>query len=263
MGQNKITEVENDNLPQEMEEKTQKETKAVEKKVKLRSNTYQKKAAVLNKDSYTLAEALELLEKISYTKFDPAVEVHFNLSIDPKKSDQLIRQNVVLPHGIKKDLKILVFGNEAELKEAKQAGATYLGDDEMIAKVKDGWVDFDKVITSPAMMPKIAILARVLGPKRLMPSTKNNTITTDIKTTLTELLSGTTIEIRNEKDFPLIHTKIGKLSFNKKQLEENFRTTYEALIKAKPPKVKLPFIKAVTIKTTMSPGIKIDIKSLE
>jgi len=230
---------------------------------KIRGKKYQTKKKTLTLKEYPLDEALKLLSDTSYTAFDPSVELHINVSTDPKKSDQIIRKIITIPHGIKRNLKILVFGTESELQEAKNAGATYLGNDEIIGKIKKGWVGFDKIITTPSMMPKITTLAKILGPKGLMPNVKNETITTKITDVLKNLLSGTTIELKNEKDFPIIHTIIGKLSFGEKKLKENFITLYHALVNAKPPKAKIPFIKSITMKTTMGPGIKIDINSID
>jgi len=265
MGPNKTKEIRNEeivtkeNLPQEETKETERQQSKPKKK---RGKKYKETLNLLQKEEYTLDEALELLKKASYTKFDPTVELHFNLSTDPKKSDQIIRQTANFPHGIKKNIKILVFGNEKQLEEAKQAGAQYFGDKETIEKIKNGWLDFDKVIATPEMMPKIAILAKILGPKGLMPNPKNNTLTNNISETIKNLLSGTTVEIKTEKEFPIIHTKIGKLSFEKKKLQENFYAIYKTIVIAKPPKVKNPYIKTLIITTTMGPGIKIDLTSI-
>lgn len=229
---------------------------------KTRSKKYQDKTKSVQKKNYLLNEALELLEKTSYTKFDPSIELHFNLSIDPKKSDQMIRIISKMPHGIKKELKILVFGNEKELEEAKKAGATYLGNAETITKIKNGWLDFDKILASPEKMPQIASLARILGPKGLMPNPKNNTVTTKIKETIENLISGNTLEIKNEKDFPIVHVKVGKLSFGKGKIKDNMLSVYNAVLKAKPNKAKNPYVKSLILTSTMGPGINIELSSL-
>lgn len=229
---------------------------------KIRSRKYRKQLDKISGKHFPLTEALELLKQISYTKFDPTVELHFNLSIDPKKSEQIIRKIATIPYGIKKDLKILVFGNEAQIKQAKEAGVKYIGDEAIIAKIKNGWVGFDRVIATPEMMPKITPLARILGPKGLMPNLKNNTITTKVKEVITTLLSGNTIEIKNERDFPIIHTMIGKLSLGTEKLKQNFQAVYETVIRARPPKVKNPYIKSLILKTTMSPSIRLGLESL-
>ena len=157
-----------------------------------------------------------------------------------------------------KELKILVFGDQDQIKEAKESGATYVSDEETITKVKNGWTGFDKVLATPEMMPKIALLAKILGPKGLMPNIKNNTVTKNIKETISNLISGNSLEIKNEKDFPIVHTIIGPLSFGEEKLKGNFKSIYETIIVARPPKVKNPYIKSITIKTTMSPSIKLD-----
>ncbi|KKP69467.1 MAG: 50S ribosomal protein L1 [candidate division CPR3 bacterium GW2011_GWE2_35_7] len=265
MGKKEIKDLENMNSEELKEkevvkEKNQKSKSKPETKSnpKIRGKKYQNKLKQIENRKYSLSEALKLLKEISYTKFDPKVELHINLSIDPKKSDQIIRKVTSIPFGIKKELKILVFGDQDQIKEAKESGATYVSDEETITKVKNGWTGFDKVLATPEMMPKIALLAKILGPKGLMPNIKNNTVTKNIKETISNLISGNSLEIKNEKDFPIVHTIIGPLSFGEEKLKGNFKSIYETIIVARPPKVKNPYIKSITIKTTMSPSIKLD-----
>lgn len=254
--------IKKNNPPEETVEKPKKQKK-IQRKTKIRGKKYLSKKKLVENKKYSLIEALKLLSETSFSKFDPSVELHFNLSIDPKKSDQNIRKIVNLKQGIKKKLKILAIGNEKQLKEAKDSGATYLGDEKILAKIKSGWTDFDKVIATPEMISKITPLAKILGPKGLMPNIKNNTITTKVKEAITNLISGTSVEIKNEKDFPIIHVLIGKLSFGTEKLKDNFKVIYESVLNAKPSKAKLPYIKSLTITTSMGPGIKLDLENLD
>jgi large subunit ribosomal protein L1 len=214
------------------------------------------KQLVDDKKTYSPADAIELAQKTATTKFDSSVEVHVRLGIDPKKGEQQVRGTVSLPHGSGKTKKVAVFvaGAEKE-KEAKEAGADMVGGEELIAQIAStGKTDFDIAIATPDMMPKMAKIAKVLGPKGLMPSPKNETVTTNIGKTVAELRGGK-VAYKND-DTANIHQIIGKASFTKEKLLENFTAFMEAIRRAKPATSKGTYIQSVTVTTTMGPGIK-------
>ncbi|KPJ84660.1 50S ribosomal protein L1 [Parcubacteria bacterium SG8_24] len=206
---------------------------------------------------YPAEEALELVRQTSTTSFDSSVEVHVRLGIDPKKSDQQVRATVTLPHGTGKTKKVAVFVSaEAQEKEAKAAGADLIGDEELIAKIaQTSKCDFDIAVATPEMMPKMAKIAKVLGPRGMMPSPKNDTVTTNIKKTVEELRRGK-VAFKND-DTGNVHQIIGKGSFTKEQLLENYSAFMEALRRAKPPAAKGTFIAGVSVCSTMGPGIRV------
>lgn len=209
------------------------------------------------KKSYSPEEAVDLAKKTATTKFDSAVEVHVRLGIDPKKSDQQVRGTVSLPHGTGKTKKVIVFvGNAEKEKEAKDAGADVVGGEELINEIaKTGKYDFDVAVTTPDMMPKMAKVAKVLGPKGLMPSPKNETVTTNLSKTISEMRKGK-VAFKAD-DTANLHQVIGKASFSKEQLADNLNAFLEAVRKAKPPSSKGVYMVNVTLTTTMGPGIKI------
>lgn len=208
-----------------------------------------------NKD-YGLDEAASILLGASSVKFDESIEVAINLGVDPKHADQIVRGTVSLPHGTGKDVKVLVFAKGDMVEEAEKAGADYVGDSDMVEKIKKGWTDFDVVIAAPDMMGEVGKLGRVLGPRGLMPNPKVGTVTTDISRAVTESKAGK-IEFRVDK-FGIIHNGIGKLSFEKEKIVENARVFIDAIKKAKPQASKGTYMKKVTITSTMGPGIKLD-----
>ena len=209
-----------------------------------------------NKD-YGLDEATSILLEASSVKFDESIEVAINLGVDPKHADQIVRGTVSLPHGTGKDVKVLVFAKGDMVEEAEKAGADYVGDSDMVEKIKKGWTDFDVVIAAPDMMGEVGKLGRVLGPRGLMPNPKVGTVTTDISRAVTESKAGK-IEFRVDK-FGIIHNGIGKLSFEKEKIVENARVFIDAIKKAKPQASKGTYMKKVTITSTMGPGIKLDV----
>jgi|SRR5687768_224990 len=215
------------------------------------------KAMIDPAKSYSPEEAVELVKKTATTKFDSAIEVHMRLGIDPKKSDQQVRATVTLPHGTGKTKKVAAFvGNAEKEKEAKDAGAEIVGGEELIAQIaKTGKYDFEIAVATPDMMPKLAKVAKVLGPKGLMPSPKNETVTTNLSKTIGELRKGK-VAFKAD-DTANIHQVIGKASFSKEQLTENLNTFMEAIRKAKPPTSKGVYLMSVTITSTMGPGIKV------
>lgn len=206
--------------------------------------------------AYAVAEAIELVKKTDYAKFDATVEAAFRLGVDPKKADQQIRGAVVLPNGTGKTQRVLVFAKGEKAKEAEAAGADYVGDTEYINKINQGWLDFDVVVATPDMMGEVGKLGRTLGPKGLMPNPKTGTVTFDVAKAVNEIKAGK-VEYRLDKA-GIIHVPIGKVSFDSAKLEENFSTLYETLLKAKPAAAKGTYMKSVTITSTMGPGIKVD-----
>jgi large subunit ribosomal protein L1 len=206
--------------------------------------------------AYSVNEAIELVKKTNTAKFDATVEVAFRLGVDPRKNDQQIRGAVVLPHGTGKTQKVLVFAKGEKAKEAEAAGADYVGDADMIAKINQGWFDFDVIVATPDMMGEVGKLGRVLGPKGLMPNPKTGTVTFDVTKAVNEIKAGK-VEYRLDKSGN-IHVPIGKISFEDAKLAENFTTIYETLLKAKPAAAKGTFMKNVAVTSTMGPGVKVD-----
>ncbi|MCM3620413.1 50S ribosomal protein L1 [Sutcliffiella horikoshii] len=206
--------------------------------------------------AYSVNEAIELVKKTNTAKFDATVEVAFRLGVDPRKNDQQIRGAVVLPHGTGKTQKVLVFAKGEKAKEAEAAGADYVGDADMIAKINQGWFDFDVIVATPDMMGEVGKLGRVLGPKGLMPNPKTGTVTFDVTKAVNEIKAGK-VEYRLDKSGN-IHVPIGKISFEDTKLAENFTTIFETLQKAKPAAAKGTFMKNVAVTSTMGPGVKVD-----
>lgn len=206
--------------------------------------------------AYAVSEAIELVKKTDYAKFDATVEAAFRLGVDPKKADQQIRGAVVLPNGTGKTQRVLVFAKGEKAKEAEAAGADYVGDAEYINKINQGWLDFDVVVATPDMMGEVGKLGRTLGPKGLMPNPKTGTVTFDVAKAVSEIKAGK-VEYRLDKA-GIIHVPIGKVSFDPAKLEENFVTIYDTLLKAKPAAAKGTYMKSVTVTSTMGPGIKVD-----
>lgn len=205
---------------------------------------------------YEPQEALELVKKIAPAKFDETVEVAVRLGVDPRHADQQVRGAVVLPHGTGRSVKVLVFAKGEKAKEAEAAGADYVGAEELIAKIEDGWLDFDVAVATPDMMSQVGKLGRILGPKGLMPNPKTGTVTFDVEKAVKDIKAGK-IEYRVDKG-GIVHAPIGKVSFDTEKLLENFRTLMEALIKARPAETKGQYIRSVTVSSTMGPGVKIN-----
>ncbi len=208
---------------------------------------------------YSTQEAFELLEKVAYAKFDESVDVAFNLGVDPKHADQMVRGAVSLPHGTGKSVRVLVLAKGDKAKDALAAGADFVGAEDMIEKITGGWLDFDKVIATPDMMVMASKVARVLGPRGLMPNPKLGTVTPDVTRAVTEQKQGK-VEYRTEKT-GIIHVSIGKKSFGPKKLVENFSSLLQVILRAKPQASKGTYMKGVYISTTMSPGIAVDVSA--
>jgi large subunit ribosomal protein L1 len=205
---------------------------------------------------YEVAEAFSVLKQFKAAKFDESVDVAIRLGIDPKKSDQMVRGVVSLPHGTGKKVRVLVFAKGPKEEEAKSAGADFTGAEDLVEKIKGGWLDFDTCIATPDMMPKIGPIAKILGPRGLMPNPKVGTVTMDVGKAVREQKAGR-IEFRVEKA-GIIHCPIGKLSFGAEQLAANFTALIEQVVKAKPQTAKGIYVLSISVHSTMGPGIKID-----
>jgi len=221
-----------------------------------RGKKYKKVAEAFDRNkAYGLSEAIEILKK-SEVKFDQTVEVHFNLGVDPKHSDQVVRGTVVLPHGTGRQVRVLVFCKDNNIEVAKNAGADYAGGADLVQKILEGWLEFDSVVATPDMMPVISKVARVLGPRGMMPSPKAGTVTVNVAQTVKELKAGK-IQYRVDKGAN-VHAPVGKLSFSVEQLAENAKTVIDSVVKNKPQSSKGTYIKSLTLTATMAPGIKLD-----
>ena len=203
-----------------------------------------------------IQEAMELVKAMTKTKFDASVDVAVRLGVDPRHADQMVRGAVVLPHGIGKTVRVVVFASGDKEKEAREAGADFVGADDLVQKIQEGWLEFDKAIATPDMMGEVGRLGRVLGPRGLMPNPKVGTVTTDVARAVKETKAGR-VEFRVERA-GIIHAPIGRASFEASQLAENFTSLMEVLLKLKPASTKGTYVKSITVSSTMSPGVKID-----
>jgi len=208
---------------------------------------------------YAVEEAVTLAKELNFAKFDATVEVAYRLNVDPRKADQQIRGAVVLPNGTGKTQKVLVFAKGEKAKEAEAAGADYVGDEETVQKISQGWFDFDVVVATPDMMAVVGRLGRVLGPKGLMPNPKTGTVTMDVTKAVEEVKAGK-VTYRVDKEGN-IHVPIGKVSFETEKLVENFKTIHDTMLKAKPSAAKGVYMKNLTVTTTFGPGVKVDVAS--
>ena len=225
------------------------------------SKRYNSNFEKINRDKeYSLEEAVELLTSFSQSKFDESVELAINLGVDPKHADQIVRGTVALPNGIGKDIKVLVFARDDLAEEAKNAGADFVGANDMVEKVKGGWTDIDVVVAAPDMMAEVGKLGKILGPRGLMPNPKIGTVTKDIAKAVTEVKAGK-IEFRVEKN-GIIHNSIGKISFPNEKIVENAKVFINAILKAKPQAAKGLYMKKITMTSAMGPGIKLDKSSI-
>ncbi|MBN1948450.1 MAG: 50S ribosomal protein L1 [Candidatus Cloacimonetes bacterium] len=224
------------------------------------SKRYQQAYGSFDKSArFELDEALRILKNFPKAKFNETVEVHMNLGVDPRKADQQIRNSLVLPHGTGKTAKVLVFAEGEKADSALKAGADYVGVDDLIKKITEGWLDFDVVIATPNLMGKIGRLGKILGPRGLMPNPKVGTVTMDVEQAVSDSKGGK-ITYRVDK-FSNLHIIAGKLSFDALQLKENILTIISAVLKDRPATMKGVFIKSITLTSTMGPGIKLDIAS--
>src|SRR5258705_7636598 len=205
---------------------------------------------------YSLAEAVKTLKEIAFAKFDETVELTIWLGVDPRKADQLVRGTLVLPHGLGRSKSVLVIAQGEKLREAEEAGADFVGGEDMVTKIKGGWLDFDAVIATPDMMRLVGGLGKVLGPRGLMPNPKTGTVTFDVKTAVKETKAGK-VEYRVDKT-GVIHSAVGKVSFDADKIRENTKALLEAIVKAKPATANGKYVKKVNLASTMSPGVLMD-----
>ncbi len=210
---------------------------------------------------YTLSEAAHLVKEVTTTKFDASVDIDVRLGVDPRKANQMVRGVVSLPHGTGKQTRVLVLCTPDKEADAKAAGADYVGLDEYIEKIKGGWTDVDVIITMPSIMAKVGALGKVLGPRGLMPNPKSGTVTMEIGSAVKEVKQGK-IDFKVDK-FGIIHAGIGKVSFTPEQIQENAQEILSTIIKLKPSTAKGTYVKSISLSSTMSPGIPVDVKSVE
>lgn len=215
----------------------------------------------VDRHSYQLPEAVELLQKVKYVKFDETVEVAMLMGVDPRQADQMVRGTLVLPHGLGKSKKVLVIAGGDKTREAEEAGADIVGGEDLVKKIQEGWTDFDAVIATPDMMKSVGRLGKVLGPRGLMPNPKTGTVTFDVKTAIQEVKAGK-VEFRVDKT-AIIHAPVGKMSFPAARLVDNVSSLINAVVKAKPVAAKGKYIKSITLTSTMGPGIPIDLSVAE
>jgi large subunit ribosomal protein L1 len=219
---------------------------------------YQAASKQVEARPYQLEEAIPLLQKIKFAKFDETVEVHMRLGVDPKHADQMVRGTVVMPNGLGKSKKVLVIAGAERQKEAQDAGADFVGGEDMVTKIQsEGWTDFDAVIATPDMMRSVGKLGKVLGPRGLMPNPKTGTVTVDVAKAVKEIKAGK-VEFRVDKT-GIIHSPVGKLSFPTDKLIENASSLIQAVLKAKPSAAKGKYVKTATVCSTMSPGVALDV----
>ena len=209
----------------------------------------------------TLEEAVPLVQKVKYTKFDETVEVTLRLGVDPKHADQMVRGTVVLPHGLGKSKRVLAIAGGEKQKEAQEAGADHVGGEELVEKIQGGWMDFDAVVATPDMMKGVGRLGKVLGPRGLMPNPKTGTVTVEIGKAIREIKAGK-VEFRVDKT-GIVHAPVGKISFPAQNLVENAHALVDSIVKVKPAAAKGKYLKSVTLSSTMGPGIRIDTTAME
>jgi len=220
------------------------------------------KEVVAAKPTYPLPEAVATVAKNAFAKFDETVEVAMRLGVDPKHADQMVRGTVVLPHGLGgKSKKVLVIASGEKLKEAQDAGADHVGGDDMVAKIQEGWLDFDAVVATPEMMKSVGRLGKVLGPRGLMPNPKTGTVTFEVGKAVREIKAGK-VEFRVDKT-AIIHAPVGKVSFGAEKLLENAKTLIDTVIKARPAAAKGRYVKSIALSSTMGPGVRVDLASVE
>lgn len=227
---------------------------------KLTKNQKAAAAKIESDKAYTLSEAAVLVKETTYTKFDASVDMDIRLGVDPRKANQMVRGITTLPHGTGKEKKVLVLCTPDKEAEAKEAGADYVGLDDYVQKIKDGWTDVDVVITMPPVMGKVGQLGRILGPRGLMPNPKSGTVTMEIGKAVKEVKSGK-IDFKVDK-YGIIHASIGKVSFNQDQIVDNAKELVSTVLKLKPSSAKGTYVKSIYISSTMGPGVSIDTKSI-
>jgi large subunit ribosomal protein L1 len=213
-------------------------------------------AAQVQGRTYSIEEAIPLIQKVKYAKFDETVEIAMRLGVDPKHADQMVRGTVVLPHGLGKSKRVLAIAGADKQKEASDAGADHVGGDELVEKILGGWVDFDAVVATPDMMRAVGRLGKVLGPRGLMPNPKTGTVTPNVAQAIKEIKAGK-VEFRVDKT-GIIHAPVGKTSFSSDKLIDNTHALVDSVVRAKPPAAKGKYLRTVTVSSTMGPGVAID-----
>jgi large subunit ribosomal protein L1 len=222
---------------------------------------YQAAAQLVEKRPYTLGEAMPILKKGAYAKFDETVEVALRLGVDPKHADQMVRGTVVLPHGLGKSKRVIVIASGEKVREAREAGADEVGGEDLVQKIQGGWMEFDAVIATPDMMKSVGRLGKLLGPRGLMPNPKTGTVTMDVARAVKEVKAGK-VEFRVDKT-GIIHCPVGKVSFDAQKLAENALSLITSVIRAKPASAKGRYVRSIVVSSTMGPGIAIDLASVE
>jgi large subunit ribosomal protein L1 len=217
--------------------------------------------AQVEERAYTLEEALPLVQKVKFAKFDETVELSIRLGVDPKHADQMVRGTVVLPHGLGRSKRVLVIAGPDKQREAQEVGADIVGGDEVVEKILGGWMDFDAVVATPDMMRGVGRLGKVLGPRGLMPNPKTGTVTTDIAKAVKEIKAGK-VEFRVDKT-GIVHAPVGKTSFDGSALIANAQALVDSVVKAKPAAAKGKYLKSITVSSTMGPGVRVDTASVE
>jgi large subunit ribosomal protein L1 len=222
---------------------------------------FKKAKSIVENRLYKLEEALPLVKKTASAKFDETVEVAMRLGVDPKHADQMVRGTVVLPHGLGRSKKVCVIASGEKIKEAEAAGAEHVGGEELVAKIQEGWLDFDALISTPDMMKAVGKLGKTLGPKGLMPNPKTGTVTFELGKAVQEIKAGK-VEFRVDKT-AIIHTPVGKASFSEEKLIENARTLIDSVVKAKPAAAKGKYVRSISVSSTMGPGVSVDTVAFE
>ena len=222
---------------------------------------YQAAVKLVDKPAYTLVEAMPLLKKAAFAKFDETVELSMRLGVDPKHADQMVRGTVVLPHGLGTTKRVIVIASGEKVLQAREAGADEVGGDDLVQRIQGGWMDFDAVVATPDMMKSVGKLGKVLGPRGLMPNPKTGTVTVDVARAVKEVKAGK-VEFRVDKT-GIIHCPLGKVSFDAEKLAENASALISSVIKAKPATAKGKYVHSIVISSTMGPGVPIDLTSVE
>jgi len=226
-----------------------------------RGKNYQKSRELVDKPEYSLEDAVSLLKKLSFVKFDESVDISMRLGVNPKHSDQMVRGTIILPHGTGKSKTICVIASGEKVKEAEDAGADHVGSEELVEKIAKGWAEFDSVIATPDMMKSVGKLGRILGPKGLMPNPKTGTVTFEVARAVNEIKSGR-VEFRVDKT-AIIHSPVGKVSFSEEKLVDNIKAFLHAVMQAKPSSAKGKYVKNIFVSSTMGPSVRISEAVLE
>jgi large subunit ribosomal protein L1 len=218
-------------------------------------------AKLVEKASYSLPDAMPVVKKAAYAKFDETVEIALHLGVDPKHADQMVRGTVVLPHGLGKSKRVIVIASGDKVREGREAGADEVGGDDLVQRIQGGWLEFDAVVATPDMMRSVGKLGKILGPRGLMPNPKTGTVTTDVERAVREVKAGK-VEFRVDKT-GIIHCPVGKVSFEPQKLAENAAALISSVLKAKPASAKGRYVRSIVVSSTMGPGVPIDLASVE